>query len=200
MKKLGGRTTSEDYNRIFFEKSRDEVDERRWKLLMSKWGGGKLIDLGCLDSLIPVLALEKYDESEAWGLDYANEAIQEMRERYPQVNYRIGDVYETGFIDGYFDYVVAGELIEHLEDPQRFLKEAFRILRKGGIFALSTPLDEAREPGAVDGDHHVWSFEETDITEMLSPHGIVETKILRTKDFPGERYVFPMILAFCAKT
>ena len=38
-----------------------------------------------------------------------------------------------------FDAVVAGELIEHLRDPERLVAEIRRVLRPGGVFVGSVP-------------------------------------------------------------
>lgn len=43
------------------------------------------------------------------------------------------------FGDDYFDNVIAGDVIEHLENPSHFLREVNRVLKKGGRFILSTP-------------------------------------------------------------
>lgn len=38
-----------------------------------------------------------------------------------------------------FDNVIAGDVIEHLENPSHFLREANRVLREGGRLIISTP-------------------------------------------------------------
>lgn len=38
-----------------------------------------------------------------------------------------------------FDAIVASEIIEHLENPRKFARECFKILRPGGTLVLSTP-------------------------------------------------------------
>ncbi|MDD4205413.1 MAG: methyltransferase domain-containing protein [Candidatus Delongbacteria bacterium] len=43
------------------------------------------------------------------------------------------------FINMKVDAITAGELIEHLEEPVRFLKECYETLEDGGILVLSTP-------------------------------------------------------------
>ncbi|MFH1802095.1 MAG: class I SAM-dependent methyltransferase [archaeon] len=41
--------------------------------------------------------------------------------------------------DNSLDFIFAKSLIEHLESPENFLKEAFRCLKKGGKIFLQTP-------------------------------------------------------------
>lgn len=43
------------------------------------------------------------------------------------------------FNENFFDVVTAFDVIEHVEDEEFFVKEAFRILRKGGLLFLITP-------------------------------------------------------------
>lgn len=51
-----------------------------------------------------------------------------------------GDVTERlPFEDGTFECVVAGEIIEHVPDPDSFLREIRRVLRPRGTLVISTP-------------------------------------------------------------
>src|SRR5581483_6236585 len=43
------------------------------------------------------------------------------------------------FPDEIFDVVAASDVIEHVEDPRRFLADAARVLRPGGVLFLATP-------------------------------------------------------------
>lgn len=43
------------------------------------------------------------------------------------------------FDDGFFDAVACIDGIEHLERPFDFVRECFRVLRKGGLLVISTP-------------------------------------------------------------
>ncbi|HWP91114.1 MAG TPA: class I SAM-dependent methyltransferase [Thermodesulfobacteriota bacterium] len=38
-----------------------------------------------------------------------------------------------------FDILFAGEVIEHLFDDEKFLRECYKVLRPGGVLALTTP-------------------------------------------------------------
>ena len=43
------------------------------------------------------------------------------------------------FSNNYFDAVFAGEIIEHLYNPDHLLAETYRVLKLKGIFVLTTP-------------------------------------------------------------
>lgn len=202
LNKQNEKNSPQEYDRIFLEREKkgtDAFDKRRWKKLLKGYRGGRLIDLGCLDSLIPLYANTKFPHAEIWGIDLAPEAIRSMQDKYPFAMFEVADVYKTKYPDDYFGYAVAGEIMEHLEYPELFIKEAFRILRPGGILALSTPKEEAIEPGAVDGERHLWSYSEDDIRDMLVPYGTVEMSTLGSRYFPFYKYYFPNIIAYCKK-
>lgn len=189
-----------EYDRIFqarLEKGIDEFDLKRWNLLLKKYFRGKLIDLGCLDSMVPILAKGLHPRSEVWGLDRAELAIEEMQIKYPKVFYHVGDLYNTKFRDGYFDYVVLGEVLEHLDDPPKAVKEALRILKKHGTLAISVPLNESIEPGAKDLDRHIWSFTVQDIRDLVKPYQ-AEIEIMGSQTKPY-KYNFPNIIAWIRK-
>lgn len=58
---------------------------------------------------------------------------QGWESRYSDLNYKIP------YDDEYFDVVHAGQLIEHLNDTDTFVKEIRRTLKPGGYCVLSTP-------------------------------------------------------------
>ncbi len=43
------------------------------------------------------------------------------------------------FPDGSFDLVAAADVVEHVESPERFVRECARVLRPGGLLFLATP-------------------------------------------------------------
>lgn len=190
MKKLRNENfnTPEHFNKSYKDKG-ISPDKERYELLISKFEGGRMIDIGCLDSMCCQEAKDKFRDGEYWGLDFADDVIEDLKEKYRYINYVEANFLGTGLEDNYFDYIVAGEVIEHTPEPERFLKEMFRILKKGGTLALSTPLSEEVKNGSVSYDH-IWSFEEEDIKKLLEKYGKVETSI-----FTGEN--FPKIIAFC---
>jgi len=182
--------SSEHYNKIwlprFAKKELDTTQPARASCLLKKFTGGKFIEMGC--GIAPhCLMASKIGES--WGLDISAKLIPLLRKAYPEINYVIGNVNNTPFRDEYFNYVAMGELLEHLENPEETLKECFRILKKGGTLALSTPLNDNGHCAPVE---HIWSYVHEDIREMLSKFGDIETYILEETN-----HVY--IIGYCKK-
>lgn len=54
----------------------------------------------------------------------------------------LGDAVDLPFAGGSFGAVLATEVMEHLPDPDRFLREVGRVVRPGGVVLLSVPFME----------------------------------------------------------
>jgi ubiquinone/menaquinone biosynthesis C-methylase UbiE len=50
-----------------------------------------------------------------------------------------GSVYQLPFADESFDCVIISEVLEHLHEDQRALREISRVLKQGGVLAASVP-------------------------------------------------------------
>src|SRR3990167_8970016 len=150
-------------------------DWARYDKLLKYYKGGRLLDAGCLNSQIGVEMKKKYPESEIIALDHGPELVAYFKNLYPEVDYVVGDAYRLPFADNTFDYVVGGEILEHLDNPKMFIQEVFRILKPGGTFAISTPLEEwNREQG---GEWHVNVFTIDEIKKMLGKFSRVEKDV-----------------------
>jgi ubiquinone/menaquinone biosynthesis C-methylase UbiE len=50
-----------------------------------------------------------------------------------------GNIYRLPFPDGYFDAVILSEILEHVDDDVAGLREVYRVLRPGGVVAITVP-------------------------------------------------------------
>ncbi|MGH2373390.1 MAG: class I SAM-dependent methyltransferase, partial [bacterium] len=66
------------------------------------------------------------------GLDFSAAMVAEARQRYPALEFQVGDAEELPFPDGTFDVVVMNFGLLHLGRPEQALTEAHRVLRSGG--------------------------------------------------------------------
>ncbi len=75
------------------------------------------------------------------GFDISQEAVDWAAQTYkhPNLDFRQGSCEDVPAEPGSVDLVVAFEVIEHLERPDRLLEEARRILTPQGQFLVSTP-------------------------------------------------------------
>ena len=51
----------------------------------------------------------------------------------------VGSVLDIPFDDGYFDFVISTEVIEHTPDPRKAIREMHRVLKKKGTLILTVP-------------------------------------------------------------
>ena len=192
-----GDNSPETYDKLF-KREPDWQDWRRWETLLKYYRRGSLVDLGTLNSCLPIMARKIDPLSYIVGLDQSYSAIRTQAGIWGHViEFKIGDVYDTQL--GNFDYAVLGEVLEHLDRPADAVKEAFRILKPGGILAISVPLEEAKELGAVDKDRHLWSFDKQDIIDLVAPYSNrMKFKVLRSQWFPY-RYCWPTLICWAWK-
>lgn len=100
-------------------------------------GSNKLVlDVGC-GSGSPTKAIALMNR--VVGLDIDVKALKECQKISPNIPLVCGVAEKLPFKDKTFDMICAIELIEHLEKPKVFLKEAKRILKNNGTLLLTCP-------------------------------------------------------------
>lgn len=103
----------------------------------------EILDGGCgLGDWVRYLSRAGYN---VVGLDLSRKTIDLLNVRYPEAKFAAGDIRATTFENDRFDAYYSWGVFEHFEaGPQDCIREAFRILKPGGLLFMSTPLDNLR--------------------------------------------------------
>lgn len=96
-----------------------------------RYFSGKLIEIGCGDKTKRYLVGEYVDCH--IGLDHEDSPHDKSNIDL------VGSAYEIPQNDESFDCVLSTAVLEHLEDPQRALYEAYRVLKPGGYAIYTAP-------------------------------------------------------------
>jgi ubiquinone/menaquinone biosynthesis C-methylase UbiE len=78
-------------------------------------------------------------------MDISKKTIKILQQRFPELEFIVGDIRCTTFPDKTFDAYFSWGVFEHFENgPQDCIHEAYRILKPGGLLFISVPFDNLR--------------------------------------------------------
>lgn len=120
-----------------------------------------LVDLGCGDGALLSAVAARFPGARLGGVDLSARQIEINRQRQPNIDWRVADlgVPAAPSAGPVFDVAVASEIIEHLEDPRRFLENAAAWAPRGRLI-LSTQSGPMRETERRVGHRRHFSAEE----------------------------------------
>lgn len=79
------------------------------------------------------------------GLDISRKTIGALRTHFPEHDFEIGDIRDTGLPDASFDAYFSWGTFEHFEAGlEPCIDEAYRLLKPGGLLFTSVPFDNMR--------------------------------------------------------
>lgn len=167
------------------------VKDERVPIILNYAFGKEVLDVGCANHI------STKEQAEDWlhrkickvagsvtGLDNNEVEVKKLENKY---NVICGDA-QTIDLKRKFDCVVAGELIEHLENPGLFLRNMLKHLKLNGYLVLTTPNPFylhtllnvlKKKPACENGEHTCW-FCDTTITHLLKMAGFDNIRICFT--------------------
>lgn len=113
-----------------------ETFKKRLKVIESYKSKGRILDIGC--ALGFFLELAKSHGWETYGTEVSDSAYMHVKKNKGIKAFH-GDLKKARFKNKFFDVVTMFDVIEHLTNPKGYLKEAKRILKKGGLLVINTP-------------------------------------------------------------
>ena len=155
-------TLEESVLGLLHQKAYEEAGRFAQKRDVLDWGCNDGYGLKILTSVANRLA----------GLDTAEHCVQAARENVPAIASEIRLYTGQGvpFECESFDLVVSFQVIEHIEDCSRYLRDIKSVLRPGGVALFSTPnrllrLDPDMKPW---NSYHVTEYTPDTLVEMLA--------------------------------
>ncbi len=102
--------------------------------------GKTILEIGCgrggfshfLSTLAPM---------RVFACDYSASAIEIAKQKYehPLITWKQEDIMSLRFKDETFDTAISCETIEHVPDPQKAIRELYRVVKPGGKLFLTCP-------------------------------------------------------------
>ena len=156
--------------------------------LIGDVSGLAMLDVGCDGGTFTEHMVKSCKPSFTAALDLDFKAISYAKAKRPIAEFLVADGLRLPFRDEAFELVTIMEVLEHVHEPKSMLKEAYRVLRKGGLLVALVPNEKSKLyrvvwpvwtkfRGRVWSDKHVVEFDEEVFKELVEDVGfkVVET-------------------------
>ena len=157
--------------------------------------GEVVLDLGSGGGIDVLLSARRVGPAgKAYGLDMTDEMLalaEENKKRSGQANAEFlkGEIEDIPLPDGSIDVIISNCVINLSADKDRVLREAFRVLRPGGRFAVSDIVIRGPLPAEVRQHTGLWAgcfagaLEESDYRARLEAAGFAGIEVQPTRIF-----------------
>jgi arsenite methyltransferase len=155
--------------------------------------GETVLDLGSGGGIDVLLSARRVGPTgKAYGLDMTDDMLALARENQRQagalnVEFLKGEIENIPLPDNSVDVVISNCVINLCADKSRVLREAFRVLRPGGRFAISDVVVRGELPDAVRNSMLLWvgciagALEEEDYRARLFAAGFTDVEFIPTR-------------------
>src|SRR2546425_8402636 len=160
--------------------------------------GEVVLDLGSGGGIDVLLSARRVGPTgKAYGLDMTDEMLALARENQRKagvanVEFLKGEIEHIPLPDGSVDVIISNCVINLSADKRRVLREAFRVLKPGGRFAVSDVVVRGAVPAAVRRSIELWvgcvagALEEAEYQRLLAEAGFDGIGVEPTRIYQGE--------------
>jgi arsenite methyltransferase len=160
--------------------------------------GETVLDLGSGGGIDVLLSAKRVGSSgKVYGLDMTDEMLalaneNKQRANAENVEFLKGHIEQIPLPDNSVDVVISNCVINLSSDKQRVLREAFRVLKPGGRFAVSDVVVRGDPPAEVRRNMELWigcvagALEELEYRDLLADAGFRRVEIEPTRIYKAE--------------
>ncbi len=154
---------------------------------------GKVLDIGYYACTLHQRIKEKVPKKQLYAMDIFGPTNAHYKRASAEKKFP--------FPSNFFDTIVAGELIEHLHNPEIFVKESKRVLKPNGQLILTTPNRNSLINRLFKTYHaplHFSLFSIPELTSLLEKHNFKIKKIYtlpyteESSEGSKKPYLFPL--------
>lgn len=98
---------------------------------------GDFLEIGCGEGRGVELLASKVNSYKA--VDKIEEVVNQLSTKFPESEFIQANIPPMPYEDNSFDSIVSFQVIEHIKEDVRYLKEIHRVLKPGGKALISTP-------------------------------------------------------------
>ncbi|MDX2359908.1 MAG: class I SAM-dependent methyltransferase [Crocinitomicaceae bacterium] len=143
----------------------------------------RILDIGCGHGFFLEIAMQK--GWEVYGSELTEASVKECSKKGIKMFH--GELKDGPFENDFFDIIVSIEVIEHINSPQEFVDQIYKLLRKGGEFYMSTPNFNSTlryrlkaDYDVIEYPNHLSYYTHKTLTKLFLDHQFLVDKISTT--------------------
>jgi ubiquinone/menaquinone biosynthesis C-methylase UbiE len=135
----------------------------------------EILEIGCSGGVL-IEFLNKQGFLKLHGIDIDERAIEICRQRgIKQV--MVADAQETGFKEEQFDVLIASDVLEHIKDEDKALREWYRILKPGGTLIIFVPAFQFLWSNHDEVNRHFRRYSKSALVKILEKNSFKTEKV-----------------------
>lgn len=153
----------------FWYRSRNRVIKRLFKKYLGTSDSKKIMEIGCGNGFI-LKGLTELKNYKLSGADIHIQGLKNSKERLPDVDFIQLDATRMPF-EKEFDAIGAFDVLEHITDDVKVIKNAHKALQSGGYFLVTVPQYQWMWSNMDDIDQHKRRYAYSELNTKLTQNG-----------------------------
>jgi 2-polyprenyl-3-methyl-5-hydroxy-6-metoxy-1,4-benzoquinol methylase len=112
------------------------ICEKRLAFVEGYKNSGRMLDVGCGNGYF--LSTAERNGWEVFGTEVSSYSIEYCENNFG-IQVQRGEIFDTAYVDNYFDAITLWHTFEHVKDPISYLQEFNRILKPDGLIFILVP-------------------------------------------------------------